>query len=226
MRLIELVGGFVVVLGLFGCDAAKADAGNEDDAAKDGATKKKKKKKKKGGKTNASASAAASAVAPPDPPELAAVKAGMLKDPSGGPDAKLTDVKLDKCYGFKGYTMRLPEGTRLQTLVGARACAVYPPQSKKDDYGFIVMSDELKVQVAKKEDIEGVKAKPFDEPDAFLWEVERKGKTYAVGWTEMKIGPHTIRCNSFRKDDKSPDYGFDTERALLEVCRGITYNKP
>ena len=43
-------------------------------------------------------------------PSLAAIAAGSWKDPGGGPDVKLVATPLDKCYGFKGYSMKLPEG--------------------------------------------------------------------------------------------------------------------
>ncbi len=199
-----------------GSASAKAEAGKTSSAA-----------------TSTSASAAVSAsasapAAPADPPELAAVKAGSFKDPLGKGDLKLVDTPLGKCYGFKGYSIKMPEGTTTETLVGARACAVYPPQEKnaKNGYGFIVMTDEIKVPFADKSKLTDIKSKPLDEADAFLYEVERKGKPVYVGWVDRKVGPFRTQCNAFQKNSDSPPFSMDTERALLELCRTLSYTEP
>lgn len=186
----------------------------------------------KSAKPSASGSAAASASAveakPAGPPEVVAVKAGMLKDPqgTGAADVKLVDTPMDKCYGFKGYSMKLPEGSSLETLVGARACAVYPPAAKKKSYGIIVMTDEIKVQFADKAKLEGIKTKHLDEADAFMFEREVKGKSMLTGWVDRKVGPYRTQCNAFQASDKDPPFTLGVELAMLEVCRTLSYTEP
>ena len=178
-----------------------------------------------GSSAKAASATAGSASAAPLAPALAAVKAGTWKDPYGGPDSKLVDTPLGKCFGFKGYSMKAPEGSQLQTLEGARACGVYPPSAKNKEFGVVVFTDEVKVNFWKKEDVKDAKAKPFEEEDAFLWKVERRGKEIFIGFFEKKIGPRTVRCNSLVSSDKT-ELSFETERAVLEVCRTITYSEP
>lgn len=176
----------------------------------------------------ASASASAAPAPPAEPAWLVAFKAGTMKDPMGGGDLKLVDLPLGKCFGFKGYTIKMPEGSTTETLVGARACAVYPPkqQSDKNGWAFIVMTDEIKVPFADKSALKDVKSKPLDEPEAFLWEVERKGKPVYVGWVDRKVGKFRTQCNSFRKSDEAPPFDLDTERTLIELCKTLSYTEP
>lgn len=214
----------LVILWGAACNSASAD--------KSSASASEEKTSAKSAKAPASSSAAASAsvsdAKPAGPPEVLAVKAGMLKDPqgTGAPDAKLVDTPMDKCYGFKGYSMKLPEGSSLETLVGARACAVYPPAAKKKSYGLIVMTDEIKVEFADKAKLDGVKTKHLDEPDAFMFEREVKGKTVLTGWVDRKVGPYRTQCNAFQASDKDPPFTLGVELAMLEVCRTLSYAAP
>jgi hypothetical protein len=172
-------------------------------------------------KPQASAQASGAPAAPPLPPGVAAVRAGKLTNPATKSEVKLVETSLDKCYGFKGYSMMLPEGTTLQTLVGARACAAFMPDSKKK-FGFIVMTDEIKVKMWKRTDLENVKKKHLDEPDAFVYEVEQKGKTRLTGWLEKKIGPYNVQCNSMSDAGTTT---LDDELAAIEVCRTVKYEE-
>ncbi|NUP05479.1 MAG: hypothetical protein HOW73_05400 [Polyangiaceae bacterium] len=218
-RALLLPASVVFGLSLFGCGSKEAGASGSASASAEASKP-------------AKASAAASASAPPveekpaDPPTLAAIKAGSWKDPGGGPDIKLADTALDKCYGFKGYSMKLPEGTKLETLVGARACAASMPGAKNGEYRLIVLTDEVKVDFGKKADIDNIKSKPFDDPDAFLYEVEnKKGEKYYRGWFEKKLGKWTVRCNPLLAKEGQV-LTFDQERAVLELCRTLTYAEP
>lgn len=220
----------VVILALAvaasGCNTSEArgaSSSSEDDEAPA-----EKSPKRAASATAASATAAPAATTPPDPPALAAVKAGSWKDPLGRatPDLKLAETALDKCYGFKGYAMKLPEGATLQTLVGARACAVYLPSEKKQDLGVIVMTDEVKVEFYDKAKLENITARPLDEQDAFLYEVEAKGNKQLVGWVDRKVGPHKTRCNSFQNSRKDGAFPLEVERAFIELCRTLTYSEP
>ena len=167
-------------------------------------------------------SAGAGAGQAPLTPSLAAIAAGTWKDPGGGPDLKLVSTPLDKCYGFKGYSMKLPEGSKLESLMGARSCQAAFPGAKKG-FALVVISDELKIPLPKKEDIKDYKEKTYDSPDAFLYKVERKGKTYYAGWWEKKVGKPTLRCNSIASEG-GPDFDFDFERAAIELCRTLAYS--
>lgn len=152
-------------------------------------------------------------------PSLAAIAAGTWKDPGGGPDLKLAVTTLDKCYGFKTYSMKLPEGSTMKSLLGARSCSVDFPGPKKG-YRLVVISDELKIALPTKDTLKNVKAKTYDSPDAFLFEVDSKGKTAYAGWWEAKLGKYTLRCNSIADADAEP-FSFDFERAVIELCRTL-----
>lgn len=154
-------------------------------------------------------------------PSLAAIAAGNWKDPGGGPDLKLAPTPLDKCYGFKGYSMKLPAGSELASLMGARSCQAKIPGAKKG-FALVVISDELKIPLPKKDEIQDVKEKTYDSPDAFLFKVERKGQTYYAGWWEKKVGKPTLRCNSIMGEGAEP-FSFDFERAVIELCRTLAY---
>jgi len=82
----------------------------------------------------------------------------------------------------------------------------------------MVMTDEIEVKMWKRTDVEHVKKKILDEPDAFLFEVEEKGKAKLTGWLEKKIGPHTVQCNSVRGDGTM---SVEEELAFVEVCRTL-----
>lgn len=155
-------------------------------------------------------------------PSLAAIAAGTWKDPAGGPEVKLKDTPLDKCYGFKGFSMKLPEGTQIKTLMGARACYADFPSAKKGANHLAVISDELDIGLLKKEAISPVLEKPYEGPDSFLYKSEEKGKVIYRGWWEKKMGKHTIRCSAIQ-DDVSGEYPYDTQRAMIELCRTLQY---
>lgn len=169
------------------------------------------------GTSATAASATASAVVAS--PTLAAIAAGSWKDPGGGPDLKLVVTPLDKCFGFKGYSLKLPEGSAVKTLQGARACLAELPGAKKG-YQLVVMSDEIKIGVPQKGELKSITEKTFDEPDAFLFKVDDKGKTSYVGWWEGKFGTVTMRCNAMGREGDAP-YSFDFERAVIELCRTL-----
>ncbi len=107
----------------------------------------------------------------------------------------------------------------LESLMGARSCQAAFPGAKKG-FALVVISDELKIPLPKKEDIKDYKEKTYDSPDAFLYKVERKGKTYYAGWWEKKVGKPTLRCNSIASEG-GPDFDFDFERATIELCRTL-----
>lgn len=167
-------------------------------------------------------SGTATAPAAPLAPSLAAIAAGSWKDPGGGPDLKLASTPLDKCYGFKGYSMKLPEGSQLESLMGARSCSAKLPGAKKG-FALVVISDELKIPLPKKDEIKDVTEKTYDSPDAFLFKVQRKGQTYYAGWWEKKVGKPTLRCNSIMVENGEP-FSFDFERAVIELCRTLAYS--
>ena len=209
--------------------ATACDSGSQGKSSATASEEKPAKSGKPAATTSAAlASASAAEAKPAGPPEVLAIKAGKMKDPQGGgaADVKLVDTPMDKCYGFKGYSMKLPEGSSLETLVGARACAVYPPATKKKSYGLIVMTDEIKVQFADKSKLEGVKTKHLDEPDAFMFEREVKGKTVLTGWVDRKVGPYRTQCNAFQASDKDPAFTLGVELAFIEVCRTLSYSEP
>lgn len=106
----------------------------------------------------------------------------------------------------------------------ARCCKVVLPGAKQDTYRLVVCSDELPVPWLSKtrDKVEKVKAKPFDEPDAFLYEVDGASGPAVIGWFKKTIGPHGIRCNAVKySEDEHPTFAF--QRAVIEVCRSIAY---
>lgn len=153
-------------------------------------------------------------------PTLTAIAAGTWKDPGGGPDVKLVMTKLDKCFGFKPYSMKLPEGTTFEALLGARSCEAKFPGAKKGLYNLVVISDELKIPLTKKEELKNILEKTYDTPDAFLFKYDAKGKTDYVGWWEKKVGKYTLRCNPIQTQDAEP-YTYDFQRAVIELCRTL-----
>jgi hypothetical protein len=155
-------------------------------------------------------------------PAVVGVRAGKLNHPGTKQELKLVETSLAKCFGFKGYSMMAPEGSTAETVIGARACAVFLPTPKKK-FGFMVMTDEVKVKWWKRTDLENVKQKHLDEPDAFVFEVDDKGKTKLTGWMEKKIGPRNVQCNSMRDADTM---SLDDELAFIEVCRTLKYAEP
>ncbi len=170
--------------------------------------------------------AAAPPPAPPPPaeaPELAAIHAGKWRDPSGGPDIKLAEQPI-KCFGFDGYSIKAPEGSTMSDVMDARCCKVVLPGAKQDAYRLVVCSDELPVPWLSKtrDQVEKVKTKLFDEPDAFLYEVDAAIGTSVMGWYKKTIGPHGIRCNAVKySDDEHPTFAY--QRAVIELCRTIAY---
>ena len=171
-------------------------------------------------KANGTAASSSSGSAKPVVvPAVAAVRAGKLTHPGTKAELALVEASLAKCYGFKGYTMMLPEGSTTETMAGARACAVFLPNAYKK-FGLMVMTDEVKVKMWKRTDLEDVKKKHLDEPDAFLFEVEEKGKTKLTGWMEKKLGSHTVQCNSMRDEGTM---SLDDELAFIELCRTLKY---
>ncbi len=172
---------------------------------------------------SAKPSSTASASAPaPVAPGIAAVRAGKLIHPQTREELPLAETSLAKCFGFKGYSMMLPEGVSIEGMMGARACAIFLPKPKKK-FGFMVMTDEIKVKMWKRTDVEHVKQKPLDEPDAFMFEVEEKGKPKLTGWLEKTIGPHLVQCNSMRDEGTMK---LDDELAFIELCRTLKYAEP
>jgi hypothetical protein len=75
-----------------------------------------------------------------------------------------------------------------------------------------------------REQLQKVQAKPFDEPDAFLYEVETKlGQKEIAGWYSKKLGPRTLRCNALEwKGGQVLTFSF--QRAVLELCRTLSYS--
>jgi hypothetical protein len=169
-------------------------------------------------KEPSAAASAAPALAPP----LAAIAAGSWKDPDGGPDIKLVSTPLDKCFGFKGYSLKLPEGSKIETLMGARACLAALPGAKKG-YQLVVMSDEIKIDMPQKDKLNNVVEKTFDDPDAFLFKIDNQGKTSYTGWWEGKFGTVTMRCNAMGREGDEP-YTFEVKRAVIELCRGLQHS--
>ncbi len=174
--------------------------------------------------TTSATPAASSAVpaAPPLPPGVAAVRSGKIVNPANKKETPLVETSLAKCFGFKGYSMMAPEGSTLETISGARACGVFFPDSKKK-FGVLVMTDEIKVKMWKREDLENVKEKHLDDKDAFVYGVDKKGKIALTGWTDGQVGPHRVQCNSMRDDDTM---SLDDELAFVEVCRTLKYAEP
>jgi hypothetical protein len=170
---------------------------------------------------DASASATTSA-APAVPPSVAAVRAGKLTNPATKAEVKLVETPLDKCFGFKGYSLMLPEGTTLKTLVGARACGAFLPDSK-EKFGFIFWTDEIKVERLKRADLEKkVTKKHVDEPEAFLYEVAEDKGPRLIGWLEKKLGPYNFQCNSMSEPGTLT---LDDELAAIEVCKTAKYEE-
>jgi len=183
-----------------------------------------------GAASSATSSATPSAVAtatttasqaPPVPAAVAAVRAGKLTHPGTKEELELVKTSLGKCYGFKGYSMMLPKGSKLETVAGARACAAFLPKAYKK-FGFMVMTDEIKVKMWKRTDVENIKRKHLDDPDAFIYEIEDKGKRKVVGWTDGKVGPHRVQCNSMRDEGTM---SIDDELAFIEVCRTLEFDE-
>jgi hypothetical protein len=85
-----------------------------------------------------------------------------------------------------------------------------------------VITDEIKVKMCQRTDVENVKQKHLDDPDAFVYEVEEKGVRKLVAWTDGKIGPHRVQCNSMRDDGTM---SLDDELAFIEVCRTLKYDE-
>lgn len=166
-----------------------------------------------------SASAAASAAKPPAPedPYLAAIAAGEWKDPTGGPNLKLVDVNLKDCF-FDGYRMRLPEGGKVKTLIGARAChLIFPGKDPKQAIEAVIISDEIPFPVATRESVASVKDKPYDVPDAFVYAYDTgKEKGLEGGWTG-KFGERTFTCKPFNRE-----FDYVAWRSTIELCRTIT----
>jgi hypothetical protein len=171
---------------------------------------------------SAAASSAAPPAAPPPPAAVAAVRAGKLQNPATKKEVPLVETSLAKCFGFKGYSMMVPEGSTLETISGARACGVFLPDAKKK-FGLLIMTDEVKVKMWKREDVENVKQKHLDDKDAFLYATDKKGKVVLSGWTDAQVGPHRVQCNSMRDDDTM---SLDDELAFIEVCRTLKYTEP
>ncbi len=64
------------------------------------------------------------------------------------------------------------------------------------------MTDEIKVKMWRREDVEKVKEKHLDDQDAFLYAaVDKKGENYLTGWTDSQIGPRRVQCNAMRDDN-------------------------
>ena len=175
---------------------------------------------------SAEPTASAEVEEPKEIPEVVAIRAGTWKDPAGEKDVPLVETSLAPCYGFKGYSMKLPEGQKVTTLQGARACHIV---FGKADGGFqmAVFTDQVKVPFMSqtRADLKDVGEKLFDEEDAFLYEVGEKDDKELVGWFAKKIGPHNVRCNAIvSQGNKAPSFAF--QRAVLELCRTITHTEP
>lgn len=171
-------------------------------------------------------SASASLPAIGEPPELAAIHAGRWKDPGGGPDLELVERPLEKCFGFDGYTMKLPKDAKTSDIMDARCCTVAFPSAKKDGPRLMVCTDELPVPFMSdtRDSVKNVKSKLFDDPDAFLYEVGDDKGTDVTGWFKKAIGPHQVRCNAARRsDDEKLSFGY--QRAIIELCRTIAFAK-
>ena len=154
-------------------------------------------------------------------PRVALVRSAKLAHPVTGAQLPLRETPLDKCYGFKGYSVKAPEGSKTKTLVGARACHVEFPGGKA---GIIVMTDAIAVKWWKRTDLEDVKDKIVDDEDGFLYQRESKGKLEYIGWTDKKIGPHQVKCNA--NVAKGLELSLDDEQGFLELCRTVRYEKP
>jgi hypothetical protein len=92
----------------------------------------------------------------------------------------------------------------------------------KQGYQLAVQSDEIKTDWRDKNQLKNVKSKTFDEPDAFLYEIDNNGKPSFVGWWEGKFGTVTLRCNAMARQG-DPPYSFDVKRAALELCRTLKH---
>jgi hypothetical protein len=178
--------------------------------------------KAKGSVATAAPTPAAPAT-PPEPRPVAAVREGKMVHPLTKQEVPLVEMSLAKCYGFKGYSMKVPEGAKITTLVGARACAVEFPGTK-GNVGFMVMTDEVKVKWWKRTELENVKTKHLDDPDAIVYEYEEKGKSHLIAWTDTKLGPHNVRCHAL--NDGTTERNLAEERGAIEVCRTLRYEEP
>jgi hypothetical protein len=178
-----------------------------------------------GGSGSASATAAP---AKPVEPEVAAIQAGKWKDPADGHEIPLVQTSLSGCFGFKGYSIKIPEGSTAKTMEGARTCHIALSGAKKDEYHFAVFTDEVKVPFmsATRDKVQNVKNKLLDELDAFLYEVEdpKSGKEFN-GWFFKKLGPFNVRCNALRWSEKQ-ELTFAFQRAVIELCRTLTHESP
>lgn len=158
-------------------------------------------------------------------PEVAAIRAGKWKDLDDGHEIPLVDTPLSACYVFKGYSIKVPEGTVAKTMQGARACQITLSGTKKEAYHFAVFTDEVKVPFmsATREKMENVTKKLLDEPDAFLYEVDDPKSGKGVnGWFFKKIGPWNVRCNAIRFDAKQV-LTLPFQRAVIELCRTVSH---
>lgn len=213
----KLLSSALVATVVFATACGSKETGPSEDSAK-----------KADAKTAASSSASAAAssaappAAPPPPAGVAAVRAGKLLNPATKKEVPLVETSLAKCFGFKGYSMMAPEGSTLETISGARACGIFLPDAKKK-FGILLMTDEVKVKMWKREDVENVKQKHLDDKDAFVYATEKKGKVVLTGWTDGQVGPHRVQCNSMRDDDTM---SLDDELAFIEVCRTLKYTEP
>ena len=175
--------------------------------------------------TGAPTATATAAAAPPVEPEVAAIRAGKWKDLDDGHEIALVDTPLKGCFGFKGYSIKAPEGSTAKTMQGARTCHITLSGTKKDEYHFAVFTDEVKVPFmsATRDKVQDVKNKLLDEPDAFLYEVDdpKSGKDI-TGWFFKKIGPWNVRCNALRWSEKQV-LTFAFQRAVIELCRTVSH---
>ena len=80
---------------------------------------------------SADASASAAPAGPTAPATVLAVRSGKLIHPGTKAELKLVETSLSKCFGFKGYSMMLPEGVMIETVSGARACAAFLPTRRR-----------------------------------------------------------------------------------------------
>lgn len=178
------------------------------------------------GDTGSGATGSAAAAAKPVEPEVAAIRAGKWKDLTDGHEMTLVETPLKGCFGFKGYSMKVPEGSTAATMQGARTCHITLSGTKKDEHHFAVFTDEVKVPFmsATREQLQNVRTKLFDEPDAFLYEVEdpKSGKE-VTGWWAKKLGPYNVRCNALQWNQKQV-LTFTFQRAVLELCRTLSHS--
>jgi hypothetical protein len=217
MKLVSLFA--LVTLGLthVGCQETPSAQANESETAE------KRDADAPKAKPSSAPVATATPAPPPEPRPIAAVREGKMVHPLTKQEVPLVEMSLAKCYGFKGYSMKVPEGSKLTTLVGARACAIEFPDAKNT--GLMVMTDEVKVKWWKRTELENVKTKHLDDPDAFLYEYEAKGKLKLLGWLDKKLGPHNVKCNAMGDDDKLK-LTLEEERGVIEVCRTLRYEEP